>query len=1020
MNKERWRLLEDLFHAALEHPEAGRRQFLEEACGGDAELRAEVESLLGSDPQSSSDTTTGSSMIADRVRRAAVLVAFPPRQGDRIGHYRVVEEIGHGGMGLVYRATRADQEFHMQVAIKVAKTGTDTAIVLERFRRERQILANLDHRYVAKLLDGGTTDDGLPYFVMEYVEGQPIHKYAQSKNLSIRDRLMLFRGVCEAVAYAHQNLVVHLDLKPSNILITADGSPKLLDFGIARLLDPTAADTSITTKTPPLADSTVVASGSGTTALGRLLTPDYASPEQVRGEAVTTATDVYSLGAVLYQLLTGELPHRLDGLSVRQMERVICALDCPPPSERVPALRRQFAGDLDNIVMQAMAKDPQLRYRSAQELDEELRRYLNGMPVRARKGSRLYKAGKFFRRNRLAALATAAVFVSLSAGLVAARWQARLADAQRHVAESESARAERNAAQAQSNAAEAQANARRAAAQTELAEKSLRDAESAQREAVEQRSLADQRFEDVRKLSTAYLFDFNDALAQSPGTLKVRRTMVDLGIGFLDGLAKQAGTDAKLRFDLAAAYMRLGDLLGHPDMVNLGDTKAAMESYRKVLPIVTNVPRQNGGGERVDPDDYVLVEAQVRSRMGDILAVSGSPRDGFAQYDDAVRLARDLLARHEGNLHFEVKAAKIISNHCYVLSVNNSHQAALAAVQDSDVMLQRLIARHPEETEFRFMLVSDYSSQGRSLASTGDLKGSKEAYQKNIDLLEELARGGQARPRLLMLAYSHLGDVLGNPQLQNLGDYAGAVVAYEKMNRIAEASAAADPQNNQTHLDAAMSAGRLGGLRLAQGDPAAALPALQKAVAGLEGVVAKDPNNRSYLRFLVSHHELSGDAHDALGHLTDAKASYGKVIALSEPVVRQDANDGNFSSDFTEGHLKMGLVLSKEGDPAAIEQINLAMAQNQKYTDAHPDQLPAKARGARCLGGRALIAYRLAKRPGVSDAARTQALRQAHADLDRADKIVAELPAQRRTLVAARSLALMSEARRALAEAPAP
>ena len=215
-------------------------------------------------PRPTPDTPAEDSPIARRVRQAAVLVAFPPRQGDRIGHYRIVEEIGHGGMGLVYRATRADQEFQMQVAIKVAKTGMNTATVLERFRRERQILANLDHRYVSKLLDGGTTHDGLPYFVMEYVEGQPIHKYAQAKNLSIRDRLILFRGVLEAVAYAHQNLVVHLDLKPSNILIAADGTPKLLDFGISRLLEPLPSS-----EAAPSENGGEPTSPPGTTAFGR-------------------------------------------------------------------------------------------------------------------------------------------------------------------------------------------------------------------------------------------------------------------------------------------------------------------------------------------------------------------------------------------------------------------------------------------------------------------------------------------------------------------------------------------------------------------------------------------------------------------------------------------------------------------------------------------------------------------------------------------------------------------------------
>ena len=1021
MTQQQWQLVEDLFHAALERPESERQRFLDQACGGDAELRAEVESLVGSDPSTDPDTPADRSPIADRVRRAAILVAFPPRQGDRIGQYQIVEEIGHGGMGLVYRASRADQEFHKQVAIKVAKTGMDTATVLERFRRERQILASLDHRYVAKLLDGGTTEDGLPYFVMEYVQGDPIHRYARAKNLSVRERLVLFRGVLEAVAYAHQNLVVHLDLKPSNILIAADGTPKLLDFGISRLLEP-GRGSSESDSGPNSHTHAEPTSPPGMTALGRLMTPDYASPEQIRGQALTTATDVYALGAVLYQLLTGELPHQLEGLSPRQVEREICFLDVIRPSDRAPALRRELAGDVDNIVLKAMAKDSTRRYRTAQELDDELRRYLEDLPVRAVSGSRFYRAQKFLARNHLFAVSAAAVFVSLLGGLVVASWQAGLAERQRRVAVTERNRAERNASEAQRNATEAQANARRAATATIRAEQALKDAEAAQRDAVAQRQLADHRFEDVHKLSTSYLFEFNDALAASPGTLKVRRKMVDQGLGFLDGLVKEAGSNANLRLDLAGAYMRLGDVLGHPDMANLGDTKAALANYRKALPLTEPPAAARGnrnGAEKVDPDEYLLAGLEAQHKIGEVLTSTGPAREAFAEYDRAVRIARDLLTRHEGDLRFDLEIAGTLTHQTYALSTNNSHQACLAAVRENYPLLTRLMERHPEEAEFRVLMANNYSSEGRSLGFTGDLKGSLAAYQKNIDLLESLQRDfpAKARPRLLMLAYSHLGDGLGNPSLPNVGDYAGAVAAFEKMIRIADAAAAADPQNNLVHLDAAMSAGRLGGVRLAQGDAAGALPALQKAVAGLEGVVAKDPHNRSYLRFLLTHYELSGDALDSLGRLADAKAVYAKVIAESERVLPSDPEDGMLSADLTEGHLKLGLILSREGSPQAMEQINLALNQNQRYREAHPDQVLVKLRSARCLGGRALAAYRLASRPGVSSTERNQQLTQAREDITQADQIVAALPPQRRDLVVSRSLALIAEARKLLAEA---
>jgi eukaryotic-like serine/threonine-protein kinase len=842
------------------------------------------------------------------------------------------------------------------------------------------------------------------------VEGQPIHWYAQAKNLSLRERLVLFRGVCEAVAYAHQNLVVHLDLKPSNILVTADGTPKLLDFGIARLLDP-ALDKE---PAPSPSGESVVASGSGTTALGRLLTPDYASPEQVRGEAVTTATDVYSLGAVLYQLLTGALPHQLDGLSARQIERVICALDVVRPSDRAPSQRRQFAGDLDSIVLKALAKDSAQRYRSAQELGDDLRRYLEGLPVRASAGSRLYRVRKFLWRHRLSAVAAAAVVLSLVGGLVVARWEARLAEEQQRVAESESNRAEMNAAAAQSNALKAQAEALRAAL-------ALQTSEASQREALTQKKLADQRFEEVRKLSTAYLFDFNDDLEKSPGTLLVRRRMVDLGLRFLDGLSKQTGTSAKLRLELAEAYMRLGDLLGNPDMPNLGDTKAAFESYLKAQPLLEIAEAERSSGQSVDRDEYLLAQAQLQVRLGEVTAATGSASVTIARYSQAEGIALNLLSRHEGDLRFDRVAAKILTEKSHILVSKDTPAAALAAVKEHYPVLLRLIAHHPNDPEFQVSLASEYSAEGRALSLSGDQLAARTSYEKDVALLEELDRRSprdQSRSRMLMLAYSHVGDLLSNPQLNNLGDSAGALTAYEKMSRLADEAAAADPQNNLVYLDLAMSAGRLGGLRVAQGNPTAALPVLEKAIAGLESLVAKDPNNRTYTRFLIGNLELDGDAQLALSHFPAAKALYTRVIALSEPIARMEPNDPGFSAALTEGHLKLGLVLSHESDLAAIDQINASLAENRRYREAQPDYAIAKLRTARCLGGRALVQYRLANRPGVSSEARAALLRQARDDVQAAEQIEAQTESQKRDLVMARSLSVISEARQLLTQAP--
>ena len=346
----------------------------------------------------------------------------------RVGPYRVERELGRGGMGTVYLAVRADDEYRKRVAIKVLRRGMETDDIVRRFRNERQILASIDHPHVAKLFDGGATDDGLPYFVMEYVDGRQIDDYCDAHRLSIADRLTLFRKVCSAVHFAHQNLVIHRDLKPENILVGADGQPKLLDFGIAKLLNPElAARTLYPTRVEM-----------------RLMTPEFASPEQARGEPITTASDVYSLGVLLYELLTGHGPYRLENRQLDEITRAICEEEPMRPSaaidriEEVPGpdgtlrrltpedvsrtregtrdkLRRRLRGDLDNIVLTAMRKEPQRRYASVEQLSEDVARYLEGRPVLAQKGSWSYKSSKFVRRNRVGVAVAAAAVISLVA-----------------------------------------------------------------------------------------------------------------------------------------------------------------------------------------------------------------------------------------------------------------------------------------------------------------------------------------------------------------------------------------------------------------------------------------------------------------------------------------------------------------------------------------------------------------------------------------------------------------------------
>lgn len=427
-----WHRIDPLLDAALDLDTDERQRFVEQSCAGDAALLARLQTLLRA------ASSAGAFLELPATKMAAGLVeeigrATPPAERcpplDRVGAYRLINEIGRGGMGAVYVAERADEQYRQRVAVKLVRPGGAVPGLNARFRTERQILASLEHPNIARLHDGGMTADGTPYLVMEYIDGRRLDVYCAEEHLSITDRLKLFEAVCAAVQFAHQNLVVHRDLKPGNVLVTADGTVKLLDFGIARLLDADAAERSL----PPTES--------------RLMTPTYASPEQIRGGAITVSSDIYSLGVILYELLTGRTPFAREGRTPHELAQAILEEEPPLPSSVVPkASARRLRGDLDCIVASALRTGPREGYASAAALADDIRRYLDGRPVRARGATPLYRMRRLVRRHRLATIAASIALASLLLGLTAAVGQARRADRERDAARRETARAEQVAA----------------------------------------------------------------------------------------------------------------------------------------------------------------------------------------------------------------------------------------------------------------------------------------------------------------------------------------------------------------------------------------------------------------------------------------------------------------------------------------------------------------------------------------------------------------------------------------------
>jgi tetratricopeptide (TPR) repeat protein len=468
-------------------------------------------------------------------------------------------------MGAVYLAHRADGQFDQRVAIKLIDLPLATDFFRERFKQERQILAGLQHPYIARLLDGGVTADGDLYLAMEYVDGTPIHRFCDARKLPVAERLKLFVCVCEAVQFAHQNLVVHRDLKPDNIFVAEDGTPRLLDFGTAKLTSPNLA----------------AQEGDLTRQGFQAYTPQYASPEQVLGNPITTASDTYSLGVLLYLLLTGSLPYEIKDLNQATLMRVIC--EEPPRRPTVaPGSNQRLDGDLEAILQKALRKEPQERYRTAEQLAADIQDYLEGRPVAARKGTFRYRAGKFIRRNRVGIAAAALLALTLAAGVAGVLWQWR--------------------------------------------------------EATEQRRRAEARSADLRELSNSLLSELDEAIKELPGSTGVQKLLVTRVLEHLDRMAKDAQGDRQTQLDLVNAYVRLGNIQGNAYDQNLGDPAGGLASLGKALAIAG--PLAADGNDR----DSLHALATVEDARSEILWQTFHLPEAVDAMHQAVRSFDSLLA----------------------------------------------------------------------------------------------------------------------------------------------------------------------------------------------------------------------------------------------------------------------------------------------------------------------------------------------------------------------------------------
>ncbi|MGB6451560.1 MAG: serine/threonine-protein kinase [Steroidobacteraceae bacterium] len=788
MTPESWQHVKAALDEAMSLDSTVRAAYLERLGASDPALRAEVESLLAAEERADSQFLN--------VPAAADLEAAPAKNrmaGQRLGPYRLLEEIGSGGMGEVYRAVRADDEYQQQVAIKLVRAGVDAAFVGKRLRAERQILATFEHPHIARLLDGGTTPEGVPYLVMELIEGQPITSYCEQCRLDTTGRLKLFLLVCSAVRYAHQHMVIHRDLKPSNILVTAEGSPKLLDFGIAKILEQGA-----------------IPARAGVTINGfRILTPKYASPEQLDGATVSAASDVYSLGVILYELLTGFMPFRCDDRTASDVVKEIFDLEPRRPSTIVmrraaPAgpdaagppreatrdrLRRRLRGDLDNIVLKALRKDPSERYGTVEGLAEDIRRHLEHLPITARRPTLRYSVSTFIARHRIGVAATAMIVLALAGGIAASTHEALIAEAQR-------ARAVRH-------------------------------------------------LNDVRMLANTLIFEIHDSIRDLPGAAGSRRLLLDTALQYLDRLSRDAQHDPVLQTQLATAYERLGDIRGLPPDVTEQDYAQASQSYRRAVAL-------REARLAAQPDDVetrLAVASDYRALSRILLWQLNDARGALASAERAIAHSRRLAAARPADRPAQLDLAQSELTDGYDLfMVRGDTSSAMGLLDSSIARLRSLLPVRPDEERIARTLALAHIRAGEVLTYRRDYPAALSMSLSARSLLLPLLASQPSNTELRQLeGRSEHGAAAA---FVGLGEYDHAM-PYEQAALSTFRALSADPHVTDLHADFSMALIGLAQISARRGQPDEAIALLYQALQQAAGGSPAEWQN-GYFRHAVA------------------------------------------------------------------------------------------------------------------------------------------------------------------------
>lgn len=814
MRNEEWKKVEELLDRAMELEPSARLKFLKEA-NATPDLLREVESLLACEGDMDGFLAAPAlSLSSDFFDDAD---AIEDRAGQSVGRYRIIREIGRGGMGAVFLAERSDGEFRQEVALKVVRRSFADSNLARRFLRERQILASLNHPNIALLLDGGVSTDGEPYFAMEHVEGVRIDDYCAAENLRTEERLKLFLAVCRGVAYAHQHLVVHRDIKPSNILVTADGTPKLLDFGIAKLLDEESTNEHTRTEL-------------------RAFTPVYASPEQARGERVTTASDVYSLGVLLQDMLGNG--HRSPWSNMQltpeawhsetpgqKTSATILPADQEQGSKRNRQQQRLVRAELANIIAMARREEPARRYASVAQFAEDVQNYLDGLPTRAQKDSFTYRAGKFIKRNRLAVGAAALVALALVVGMAVALWQAN----------------------------------------------------AARRE----RDRAERRFNDVRQLSNALLSDIAPKIERLPGSTDARQAVLTQSLKYLDSLANEAAGDLQFQSELASAYEKVGDLQGNPTNPNLIALTDALASYEKANAMRRSLLERT-------PRDFERrrLLANNHRALGDIRWQTNEPAESLKNSEAALRLYRELLAEQPGSTELRLSVARTTLDIGKVHSTNEKYAEAISFFQKAAALL--IGGPGSEGLESAMLLAEAHKQMGNSLSWEGRQKEAEVEMAKALAMSEALFRAIPLDHRVRTSL--HQTYMITSSVYEDVNDPLSNEFAFKAL-KVIEETVTKDPANIRARQQLGKTYSRVGVTLDNTGKPDQSILYLEKAVNISGELMGTETKNRRLKYDLATSYIRLGDARNRQRNFRGSIADLERAVSVLKELTDADASD---------------------------------------------------------------------------------------------------------------------------------